>query len=130
VVSARLGDSLGPGAKDVSGHPDIRDLYLAADVLITDYSSSMFDFAVTGKPIVFFVYDLAAYRDQIRGFYFELADEAPGPLCSTNDELLSALRSLGEVTASYADRYRAFREKFCPFDDGHAARRVVERVFA
>ena len=61
---------------DVSDYPDIADLYLAADVLITDYSSAMFDFAVTGKPMLFFAYDLERYRDEVRGFYFDL--EAPG----------------------------------------------------
>ncbi|HEX8510944.1 MAG TPA: CDP-glycerol glycerophosphotransferase family protein, partial [Propionibacteriaceae bacterium] len=53
--------------RDVSRHPDMQELYLAADVLITDYSSSMFDFAITGKPLIFYTYDLESYRDSLRG---------------------------------------------------------------
>jgi CDP-glycerol glycerophosphotransferase len=116
--------------RDVSDHLEIGELYLAADLLVTDYSSAMFDFAVTGRPIVYFVPDLAAYRDRLRGFYFELEDEAPGPLCGSNDALIDALLARDSLTPEYADRYRAFQARFCPHDDGGAARRVVERVFA
>ena len=125
LLAADLGEGLGTFVRNVSTHPDIRDLYLAADVLITDYSSAMFDFAVTGKPLVFFTYDLEEYRDGVRGFYFDLEAEAPGPVCRTSDEVIDALREPGVDP----DRYRAFRERFCALDDGAAAARVVERVF-
>ncbi len=69
---------------DVSVYPDISELFLISDVLVTDYSSSMFDFAVTGRPMVFFTYDLERYRDHVRGFYFGFDAEAPGPLLGTS----------------------------------------------
>lgn len=112
---------------DVTGYPDIAELYLAADLMITDYSSVMFDFAVTGKPMLFFAYDLEHYRDEVRGFYFDLAAEAPGPLLRTSDEVIAALREFD--ASEHRAAYRAFTEKFCPLDDGHAAARVVDRVF-
>src|SRR5215213_10738215 len=87
MVTGRAQVAEQPGVRDVSSHPDIRDLYLAADVLITDYSSAMFDFAVTGKPMVFYTYDLAHYRDSVRGFYFDFLPEAPGPVVQTTPEL-------------------------------------------
>ena len=62
-VTHLRGDPDVSGVVDVSYHPDVAELYLAADVLVTDYSSTMFDFAVTGKPMIFYAYDLAAYRD-------------------------------------------------------------------
>jgi hypothetical protein len=74
------------GARRVA-FEDIRELYLAADALITDYSSAMFDFAITGKPLYFYTYDLAHYRDEMRGFYFDFEAEAPGPLCMDMNEL-------------------------------------------
>jgi len=114
--------------RDVSTHPDIRELYLAADVLITDYSSAMFDFAVTGKPIVLFPYDLDEYRDSVRGFYFDLEADSPGAVCRSTDAVIDALRDLDSVHAEYAARYAGFRNRFCPFDDGSAAARVVDRV--
>ncbi|GAA2424345.1 hypothetical protein GCM10010191_40820 [Actinomadura vinacea] len=113
---------------DVSRYPEIADLYLISDVMITDYSSVMFDFAVTGRPQLFFTYDLERYRDQLRGFYFDFEIEAPGPLCRTSPELIEAIRDAEPVAAAYADRYRAFREKFCTWDDGGAAARVVDRM--
>jgi CDP-glycerol glycerophosphotransferase len=120
----------GDGVIDVSGRGDIADLYLAADVLVTDYSSTMFDFAVTGKPMVFFTYDLADYRDVTRGFYLDFERDAPGPLLATTEEVCAALRDLDHVVASYADAYARFAERFCSLEDGRAADRVIDAVFA
>ncbi|MDP9408316.1 MAG: CDP-glycerol glycerophosphotransferase family protein [Actinomycetota bacterium] len=116
--------------RDVAGVEEITDLYLAADVLVTDYSSAMFDFAVTGKPIVFFAYDLEHYRDDVRGFYWPLEDEAPGPVVRDTDGVVEALRDLTGVQAAQAARYAAFRQKFVPFDDGTVSQRVVDRLLA
>jgi CDP-glycerol glycerophosphotransferase len=129
LVAATVGAQSHPRVRDVSGLPDIRDLYAVADVLVTDYSSVMFDFAVTGRPILLFTYDLASYRDDLRGFYFDLEREAPGPLLSTTDEVIEALRGLDAVAARHAAEYRRFAERFCHLDDGHAAARVVDAVF-
>lgn len=118
------------GAIDVSARGDIRDLYLAADVLVTDYSSATFDFAVTRKPMLFFTYDLEHYRDELRGFYFDFEREAPGPLLATAHDVAAALDDLEAVRAAHAERYAAFVERFCPLDDGGAAARVVDAVFA
>src|SRR5207253_3081410 len=97
----------GAPVRDVSAHPDIRELYLAADVLVTDYSSAMFDFAVTGRPILLFTYDLADYRDRLRGFYFDLEEIAPGPLLGTSDEVLTGLR-------------RSLPKPLTPLEDGRS----------
>jgi CDP-glycerol glycerophosphotransferase len=75
------------GAIDVTDYPDITELYLAADVLITDYSSVMFDFAVTGKPMIFLTPDIEMYVSD-RGFYFDFVAEAPGPICHTTAEVI------------------------------------------
>jgi CDP-glycerol glycerophosphotransferase (TagB/SpsB family) len=128
LVTGRPELADGP-VRDVSGWSDVRDLYLAADVMVTDYSSTMFDFAVTGKPLIFFAYDLDDYRDRVRGFYFDLAPVAPGPLLRTGAEVLDAIAGLDAVSAGYADRYAAFRRAFCPLDDGHATARVLDRLF-
>jgi CDP-glycerol glycerophosphotransferase len=116
--------------RDVSAFPDGTELMLAADVLVTDYSSMMFDFANTGRPMLFYTYDLDAYRDEIRGFYFDFTEAAPGPLLRTADELIEALDDLEAVKSEYAQRYAAFVAKFCELDDGHASARVVDRLFS
>jgi CDP-glycerol glycerophosphotransferase len=116
-------------ARDVSHYPDITPLMVAADILVTDYSSVMFDFANTGRPMVFFAYDYDDYVHSERGVYFELADKAPGPLVHSGDELVQALASVDSWRAEYADRYQRFIEEFGEYDTGNAARQVVDHVF-
>lgn len=116
------------GTLDVSKFPDMADLLAAADVLVTDYSSTMFDFACTGRPMAFLTPDLARYRDEVRGFYSDFEAEAPGPMVRTADDLLQVLKF--DDFASYKAKYQDFREKFCPWDDGHASARVVTRMLS
>ncbi|WP_205698309.1 CDP-glycerol glycerophosphotransferase family protein [Conexibacter sp. SYSU D00693] len=130
MLTGALGDLSGDRVLDVSLHPEVAELYLAADVLVTDYSSTMFDFGVTGKPQAFFVYDLEDYADRLRGFYFELEPIAPGPLVRTTGELVRALGDLDGLHARYAERRRAFHERFCGLEDGGATRRVLDRALA
>ena len=119
-----------PGfARNVTAYPDITDLFTITDVLITDYSSVMFDFAVTGRPMLFFTYDLASYRDKLRGFYFDFETEAPGPLLATSAEVLEAVAGANDVAAGHGDSYQAFAAKYCPLDDGKAGARVCDRLF-
>jgi CDP-glycerol glycerophosphotransferase len=129
MVASRLDADPSVPVRDVSSWADISDLYLAADLMVTDYSSTMFDFAITGKPMLFFTYDLDDYRDRLRGFYFDLADVAPGPLLATSKELVNAIAEVGAVAPTHADRYAAFRETFCGLADGHATERVLDVLF-
>jgi CDP-glycerol glycerophosphotransferase len=122
-------DGAGERFIDVTRYPNITDLYLAADVLITDYSSVMFDYTVTGKPIIFLTPDLERYRAE-RGFYFDFEAEAPGPILNNQDEVLVALQNLDEVSQNYQDKYRNWQLKFDAHEDGKAASRVINRVFA
>ncbi|MFE9010155.1 CDP-glycerol glycerophosphotransferase family protein [Streptomyces cyaneofuscatus] len=115
---------------DVTRYPDIADLYLVADVLITDYSSALFDFAHSDKPMLFFTYDLEHYRDTLRGLYFDFTTRAPGPLLETSEELVKALRGLDAVEAEYQEKYTQFKKDFCEPRDGRATARVVDRMLA
>lgn len=123
-------DLEGVGLIDVTSYPEMADLLLVADVLVTDYSSVMFDFAGTGKPIVFFTPDLAHYSTDLRGFYFDLLAEAPGPVVETRDALRDAVLAAADGQPEYASRAAAWRQRFTPRDDGAAGRRVVERMLA
>ncbi|MEU1685359.1 bifunctional glycosyltransferase family 2 protein/CDP-glycerol:glycerophosphate glycerophosphotransferase [Micromonospora sp. NPDC005707] len=113
---------------DVSAYDRVEDLYLAADVLVTDYSSAMFDYAVLDRPIVVYAPDWDAYR-VARGVYFDLLAEPPGAVAVDFPGLLDVFRS-GAVRGAAAEEARQrFRARFCALDDGHAAERVVRRVF-
>jgi len=134
--SAPLGDSSGEdgggagadGASarvlDVSHHADVNDVILAADLVVTDYSSIMFDAAVAAVPLVFFVPDLAEYRDRERGFTFDFEHDAPGPLVTRWEEVADLARS----GVPLSDRYLAWRDRFAPHDDGEASHRVVDEL--
>ncbi len=122
--------SVGSRVIDVTTYPDISDLFLGTDAIITDYSSIMFDFAVTSRPMIFFVPDLDAYRDELRGVYFELGPVAPGPVVMTQDGVLRSIRSMDADRPVYADRYDAWRQRFVPWDDGRSGERVLARLFA
>ncbi|MEU0598915.1 CDP-glycerol glycerophosphotransferase family protein [Streptomyces sp. NPDC006393] len=113
---------------DASEYPDIADLYVAADIMITDYSSVMFDYAHLKRPMLFFTYDLEHYRDTLRGFYFDFEQDSPGPLLFTSKELVDAIRDIDKVSVEYKDRFDRFHHLFCDLDDGHASARVVDRM--
>jgi CDP-glycerol glycerophosphotransferase (TagB/SpsB family) len=129
MVMDRLEIAEGSVVRDVCSHPDIRDLYLAADLMVTDYSSTMFDFAITGKPMLFFTYDLDYFRDELRGFYFDLAEAAPTPLLRTSKELVDAIANVDAIAAESEARYARFRETFTHLDDGSATERVLHLLF-
>lgn len=114
-------------AIDVTNYPNVAQLYLAADVLITDYSSSMFDFSVTGKPMIFLAPDIDEYSAK-RGFYFDFEASAPGPIVRDPDQLNSLLLRLSQLRLEYTQKYLAWQEKFNSLEDGNASKRVVDRL--
>ncbi|MFI1163448.1 CDP-glycerol glycerophosphotransferase family protein [Streptomyces sp. NPDC020801] len=118
--------------KDVSRYPVVEDLCLAADALITDYSSIMFDYACLDRPIVTYADDWEVYS-RARGVYFDVLSgqpgETPGATATTEDELIEVFRSGAWNSSRAAELRAAFRERFVQFDDGHAAERVVRRLF-
>ncbi|MFI5940010.1 CDP-glycerol glycerophosphotransferase family protein [Streptomyces uncialis] len=139
VVLVRAHYRCGPGAEvprhprvlDVTAHHRVEELCLAADALITDYSSLMFDYACLDRPIITYAPDWQAYR-LARGTYFDLLSgrpgDTPGAVATVEDELIELFRS-GRWDTPATDRLRAaFRTRFCPYDDGHAAERVVREL--
>lgn len=115
---------------NVSNYDEIKHLYLMSDILITDYSSVMFDFANTKKPIVFFAHDIEKYSSALRGFYFDLRKEAPGPIVKTESELFNAIENIEEMIRLYKEKYNSFYQKFCSWEDGHASERVINEIFS
>ncbi|MGP4966587.1 bifunctional glycosyltransferase/CDP-glycerol:glycerophosphate glycerophosphotransferase [Glutamicibacter ardleyensis] len=113
---------------DATFHPDISELYMAADACITDYSSVMFDFSVSRKPLFFFVPDLEDYLST-RPMYMDLAEIAPSPLCMDLDQLVGEILDMDNFSDKYGADYEAFRVRFAPHDDGYSAQRVVDEIF-
>lgn len=119
-----------PGLIDVTTYPDMAELLLAADVVVTDYSSLMFDITATDTPLVLFAPDREHYERELRGFYFDLLAEAPVAVTESRAGLLAELARLaaapGPSAASPA--LTAWRHRFTALDDGRAAERVVARI--
>jgi CDP-glycerol glycerophosphotransferase len=105
---------------------DITDLYLVSDMLITDYSSVMFDYSILNRPMLFFMYDLESYRDELRGFYFDVTEEIPGPISKTTEALIRDIEAYDHDV--YEGKYRIFRDKYNKNDDGKASQRVIDRI--
>jgi CDP-glycerol glycerophosphotransferase len=116
-------------AYNVSRYDDIARLYLISDILITDYSSVFFDYANLKRPMLFFTYDLEKYRGVLRGFYMDVEEELPGPMLFDTEEVMDAIRNLPKIEEEYKEKYEAFYEKYCGWEDGTASDKVIRAVF-
>ena len=105
---------------------DIALLYLVSDLLITDYSSVMFDYNLLKRPMFFYCYDLEEYKDTLRGFYFDFLEEAPGPVVLTTQDLIDAI--LHYNSDDYRKKQEAFTKKYNHLDDGQASKRIVQLI--
>lgn len=114
---------------DVTHHENINELYLAADVIVTDYSSVMFDAVVANKPLVFFVPDLKDYNASRRGVYLDISEIAPGPLLFSQEDLANTLRDLDSEALIASEEYIEFKKKYAPYEDGNSTKRVVDVVW-
>lgn len=103
---------------------DISSLYLVSDMMITDYSSVMFDYSLLKRPMLFYCYDLETYKDTLRGFYFDFIKEAPGPITRTTQELIDAIKNYDE--SIHKEKQEAFYAKFNHADDGQASKKIVD----
>ena len=113
---------------NVSGYDDINELYIISDIIMTDYSSIFFDFANLKRPMIFYMYDLKLYKNQLRDFYIDI-DELPGPITQTQAELESVLENIDKIKLKYQDKYKKFNKCFNYLDDGNASLRVIKKIF-
>jgi CDP-glycerol glycerophosphotransferase len=114
---------------DVTDYPEVNDLILASDAAVFDYTSMRFDFALTGRPMMFLVPDLDRYTEGVRGFLFDFRRSAPGPLVEDTAAVVAALRDLDGLSARYGDELARFNQEFNDRQDGQAAERVVRAFF-
>ncbi|GIG55174.1 CDP-glycerol glycerophosphotransferase family protein [Demequina activiva] len=124
----RIPEAASHAVHDASAYPDTQDLLAAADVLVTDYSSLFFDYANLRRPMVFHAPDLERYRDELRGFYLDFDTDLPGPVTRTTIEALDAIGTALRDGSLPGYDLDAFAARYCPWDDGLAARRVVEQL--
>ena len=121
-------NEIDPRIINLSSGPSSEDCYLISDIVITDYSSLMFDVVLIDKPLIFFVYDLEDYRDKLRGFNLDFEKEAPGPLLKTTTEVIEAIENLDSVKSTYAALYARFKDGYCGFEKGNASEQIFNLV--
>ncbi len=109
---------------DLSEERDINDLLLIADVLVTDYSSVIFDYVFVNKPIIYFAYDLPLYENG-RGMYFPFKEYVYGTVAKTADELIKAIKEENMEE----EKRKVFKDKFLSACDGKSTEKTYEWIF-
>lgn len=113
---------------DLNEYRYVDDLFLISDILITDYSSVMFDYALLNKPMIFFTYDFESYCEDLRGLYVDFKAEAPGPMLSTSDEVISTIENLDEEMKKCQGRIKYFKKKYLTYETDKSCEKVVKKV--
>lgn len=124
AVSAALGIINNDFVKDVSAYRSLNDLFVISDMMISDYSSTFFDYSILDRPMLCFAYDKDIYEEK-RGLYLDMEKELPCRVCRTEDELLSEIKKQNYVMA--AKKANAFHKKYAPFA-GNASKIVVDNI--
>ncbi|WP_290785891.1 CDP-glycerol glycerophosphotransferase family protein [Exiguobacterium sp. UBA7533] len=108
---------------NMTDYPDINDLMQIADILITDYSSVIFEFALLQKPMIFLVNDLQSYKAE-RDFYFPYESFVPGPIVSTFEDVIAWIKR-GQFDTQ---KIETFANQFFTYQDGEATKRIVDHL--
>lgn len=114
---------------DFTHAQSMEELFLISDIVITDYSSLMFDYAILKRPLLFYVYDLEEYRDNLRGFNLDFESEAPGPLLFTSEQIIESIENIEDTKKKYANKFNEFRQKYCMYEQGNASEQIYQEVF-
>ena len=114
---------------DVSNYPDMRELLMISDLLITDYSSSFFDFSLTNKPVLFYMFDQDEYSSVTRGMYFNASEVLPWPIVKKESDLTTKVMEYldGEIEVD-ENKLTQFKRRFADFDHGTACESVVKII--
>lgn len=105
-------------------YQDISDLVISSNLLITDYSTCMFDAMEAGRPAILYASDMEQYKDE-RGMYFSF-NELPFPLAETNDQLQNIIKNFSLI--EYADRTNSFMSELGIVQDGRASKITAEKI--
>lgn len=124
AVAVALGIKDNTFVKDVSKYPSINDLYAISDMMISDYSSTYFDYSILDRPVFCFAYDLEEYEEK-RGLYLNLTDVLPCEIDRDEDSLINRIKNLDIEEASY--KTKKFHHKFAP-KAGNASKVVIDKL--
>lgn len=124
ALSAALNIKENAFVKDVSSYRSLNDLYAISDMMISDYSSTYFDYAILDRPMLCFAYDMEEYKKK-RGLYLDLNNDLPCKVCKHENEVISEIMNMDVIAAIEAAK--EFHKKYAPYA-GHASKIVVEKI--
>lgn len=124
IAKAYAKHSLPDRVYQLSFESDLNSLIMASEALITDYSSIVFEYCLTGKPMVFYAYDLDEFSDSGRGFYYNYMDYVPGPVAQTGAEVARLFRD----EQFSIEKVKEFRERNYTYLDGKATLRLIKLI--
>lgn len=113
---------------DFSMYDSVEELYLVSDLLITDYSSVMFDYSILDRPIILFTYDMEEYQEKLRGLYIDIEADKPGPILYTSRDVEKAIVNLDETEKNFKSFRDSFRKKFIHYECADSAKKIFETV--
>lgn len=115
----------GKSVVDGNSCPDIYELYMASDIMITDYSSVSMEYALLRRPILYYMYDLEDYKVE-RNFYYNYLENLAGPILETEEELMNAVANIKQVEEEYQEKYEQYYKRYNEKNDGHVCERFYE----
>ena len=110
---------------NVCDYPDVQDLLIISDILISDYSSIFFNFAILERPMIFYTYDYDEYMST-RGFYLEYKKDVPGDIVYSEKELFELLKTKEFNSEKNKNKIKKFNERFNNYHDGHVCERIIK----
>ena len=112
----------------IDENEDINELYVISDILVTDYSSVFFDYAILERPIYFYMYDLKEYEENLRGFYLNIYDDLPGEIITKEKQLLEKLKQNELYIESNKKIIKDFNLIYNNLQNGQCSKKVIESI--
>lgn len=113
---------------NVGWYPNILDLYLVTDILITDYSSIIFPYMILEKSLILYPYDYDDYVKLRGGFYLDYKNDLPGPIIYNEDDLVKTIKDIDNISNKYRNKIKKFNKQYNSLNDGHVSERFVKKL--
>lgn len=115
---------------NVGWYPNILDLYMVTDILITDYSSVIFPYMVLEKSLIMYPYDYDDYLKLRNGFYLDYKKDLPGPIVYNENDLIDSIKNIDNINKEYKTKIKKFNNKYNKLNDGHVCERFVNMLLS
>ena len=107
---------------------DAQELLASADILVTDYSSCFFDYVLRDKPVIHYMYDYDRYKNDDRGFYFDVDFVRSGKIVKTTDELIDHMEEVLEGNYDEPETRKIIRDRFDAYESSDNSKIIFEEI--